>query len=156
MLNEQILNVFIIDIIASQLIAAAKLACHSQGIHHGCDAVETAGRRLIVLAGIIANSHNGLRNRQRFANAAGLNHNIVELAGAGDAGNLVDKVGFERAADAAVAQGHQAVVFLVHNAALLNQRRIDVYLANVVYNHSNFQTLVVGQNLIQQSCLTAT
>ena len=49
----------------------------------------------------------------------------------------------KRTADTAVLKSHETVIFLVNNAAFLNESSIDIYFANVVYDYSEFDAFFV-------------
>ena len=65
------------------------------------------------------------------------------------------KVSFQSAADAAVLEGYQTVVFLSDDSALLNQVRIYVDFAYIIDNHGETNTFLVFKNTVYQCGLAA-
>ena len=68
---------------------------------------------------------------------------------------LLDKVHLQRAADTAIRECQQTIVFLVHYSALLNQVGIDIHFTYIVDNHGKTNTFLVGENAIKQRGLAA-
>ena len=95
-----------------------------------------------------------LRNRSRLANAAGLDDNIIELARGRDFGKLLHQIHLKRAAYAAILKSHKvALVFFAYHTALLDERRVDIHLADIIDNHCKAYALPVGENTVEKSCL---
>ena len=67
--------------------------------------------------------------------------------------HLLDEIHLQRATDAAVLQGHQTIVFLINNTALLNQVGIDIDFAKVVDNYRKANTALVGEDVVDQGGL---
>ena len=63
--------------------------------------------------------------------------------------NLFYEIHLERATDAAVLQSHEAFVFLSHNAALLDEVRVDVDFADIIHDDGKFNAALVGENTIE-------
>ena len=150
LLDEQVLNVLFVNILALQVVSAGELALHPQGIDHGHDAVEARGAVFGVFRVHAWDGGDGAGDGLRFADAAGLDHDVVELSGFDEIGELIDQIHLEGAADTAVLQGHQTVVLLGHDAAFLDQRGIDVHLAYVVDYHRELDAFAVRQNMVHQ------
>ena len=55
---------------------------------------------------------------------------------------MLYQVRFQRAADAAVLKRNEAFVFLAHDAALLDEVRVNVYLAYVIDDNCESDALV--------------
>ena len=68
---------------------------------------------------------------------------------------LFNKVHLKSTAYAAVLQGHQTVVIHAYHASLLDKVGIDIYLAYIVYYNCKLNSLCVGKDAVEQSCLTA-
>ena len=96
-----------------------------------------------------------MRNGSGFANAAGLNNDIVEPVLAGDVAQLLYKIHLQGAADATILQGHQVFVFLSHNASFFNQLGIDVHFADIVDDNGKLNAALVGENAVEQCCFSA-
>ena len=155
LLNDQALQVVFADVFLLQGSTAFELVLHAQGVHHRGNAVhvrKTVGYRLRSQG---RHGADGLGNGSRLADTAGFNHNVIELAGGHQVGQLGHQVHLQGAADATVLQGHQAVVRGAHNATFLHQVCINVHLANVVHNNGELNALLVGQNAIQKRSLSA-
>ena len=61
---------------------------------------------------------------------------------------LLYQVRFQRAADAAVLKRNEAFVFLAHDAALLDEVRVNVYLAYVIDDNCESDALFIGENMV--------
>ena len=98
---------------------------------------------------------DGLGDRGRLADAAGLDDDVVELPHRGDFGQLCHEVHLQGAADAPVLQGHEAVVRLADDAALLDEVRVDVHFADVIDDDGELDTFLVGKDPVQERGLAA-
>lgn len=88
--------------------------------------------------------------------AAGLDNDVVETFGRDNFGELFDKVHFEGATYATVLQGHEvAGIFFADNTTFLNERCVDVYFADVVYNYSEPYSPLVCEDTVEQSSFAA-
>ena len=145
LLNYEVLYVFLVDVLLHQIEAASKLVAHTEGIHHGDDTVEAWNPLLCHLWSHLWNRANGLRYWSRFADAAGLDDDIVEAVEGDDVLQLLYEVHLQRTTDTAVLKGHERVVLLVHDAALLDQTGIDVHLADVVHDDGKLDAALVCQ-----------
>ena len=56
---------------------------------------------------------------------------------------LLDEIHLERAANTAILQRYQALVLLTYHPALLDQFRIDIYLADIIDNNGKSNPLFV-------------
>ena len=74
---------------------------------------------------------------------------------AGELVELLHEVHLQRAADAAVLQCDEAVVFLAHDPAFLYQGGVDVDFAEVIDDHGELDSFSVGEYAVQQSGLSA-
>ena len=150
LLDDEVFDVFFIQSLACQAVATGKLALQAQGIDYADQAVQAAD----AVAGIgIAQARDGtecLCDGFGLADAAGFDDDVVETFGAHQFIDLLDEVGLQRATDAAVLQGHEAVVFLSHYAAFLDEVGIDVHLADVVHDDSEADASLVGQDAVHQ------
>ena len=155
LLDDQILNILLVDVGAQQVVAALELVAHTQGIDHRNHAVELQIAVLDILGTQLGDADNGLGNGTGLADAAGLDDDIVEAVHGQDVLQLLDEVHLQGAADAAVLQGYQGVVLLAYHPTLLNEVGIDVHLADIVYNDSKLDTLLVLKDTIEQCGLSA-
>ncbi len=154
--DDKTFDILLVDFLACESLAAAKLALHPQGIHHSDDTVERRHAVAIVLRLERRDRTDGLRDRRRLADAARLDHDIVELVRRNDLGQLLDKIHLQRAADTSVLQRHQvARILAAHDAAFLYERRIDIDLAYIVDYHSEAYAALVGKDAVEESCLAA-
>ena len=156
LLDNQALEVVLIEIAQGQGVAAIELALHTERIHHRHDGIEY---RVIVAAVVVGtqgrNRADGLGDGGGFTYAAGLYDDVVEAVLPGNLVQLLDKVHLESAADAAVLQGHERVILLAHDASLLYQGCVDVHRAQVVDDHGELDAFGVGENAVNEGCLTA-
>ena len=72
-----------------------------------------------------------------------------------DVAQLFHEVHFQRAANATVLQGHEALFLLPHDSAFLYQIGINVHFANIVDDDSKLYTSLIIENTIQQRGLSA-
>ena len=154
LLNHQIFKVIFFNILTKQLVAACKLALHTQSIHHRHHTVQTRHSILGVRTTHRRNRADSLGNRIGFTDAAGLNDNVVKAFLTDNIGQLLHQVHFQRTANTTILQSHQTVVILADDTAFLNQVGIDIHLANIVDNHREFDTTTVCKNAVYQSCLS--
>ena len=155
LLNHQVLNVLIVDVGSQQVVARTEFVLHAQGVNHCHDTVEHRVAVLHVFLTQLRDGADGLGDRGRLADAARLNHDIVELLHLDDVAELLHQVHFQRAADAPVLKGHQTVVLATHDAAFLYQVGVYVHLADVVHDHGEFNSSTVRQDTVQQRRLSA-
>ena len=155
LLNHKVLDVLIVDVGSQQVVARTEFVLHAQGVNHCHDTVEHRVAVLHVFLTQLRDGADGLGDRGRLADAARLNHDIVELLHLDDVAELLHQVHFQRAADAPVLKGHQTVVLATHDAAFLYQVGVYVHLADVVHDHGEFNSSTVRQDTVQQRRLTA-
>ena len=156
LLDHQVLDVLFVYVLPLQGLAAIEFVLHPQGVHDRHDAVQRRdGRAGIGRAGQLFVGVDRLGDRGRLADAAGLDRDVVEAVHPGDLLELGHEVHLERTADAAVLQGHEAVVGLAHDAALLDQVGVDVDLAEVIDDHGELDAAAVGEDPVQERGLAA-
>ena len=119
---------------------------HARAVHHGHDVVQV--ERHGAALGLVADGRDGVGDGNGLADARCLDDDVVEVAGLGDGRELLRQVGGERAADAAVAHGDEAVGG--GEATVLDQARVDVDLADVVHDDGGADALVVGQDVVEE------
>ena len=149
LLDDERRQIFLVDVVLHQVVAACKLVFHSQSVHNGNDAVESQHSVLDVLRTESRNRADGLCDRRRLANAACLNDDVVELLHVDDFLELFHEVHLQRTADASVLQSHERVVFLSYHASLFYEGSIDVHLADIVDDDCKLDALLVSQNLVE-------
>ena len=122
LLDEQVCDIFFFEIFVEELFATGKFVSEAEHVHNGDDVVQMAGERSAVLATELATCKaNGLGYRNRFADTASFDEDVVELAHFQKFGNLFDQVGLERAADTTVRKRDDlARIFLRDVSALFN------------------------------------
>ena len=148
LLDEQALDVVLVDVLGQQVLAAVELVPHARAVHHGHDVVEVERGGAVVL-GLVAEARDGVGDGDGLADARGLDDDVVEVARGGNVGELALEVGRERAAEAAVGHRDELAVDL-RQAALGDERRVDVDLADVVHEHGGAHALVVGEDVVEQ------
>ena len=153
MLNQQALDVVLVDILGQQVAAAVELVVHARAVHHGNDVVERE-QGLAVSLGVVAEGRDGVGDGDGLADAGGLDDDVVEVAGFGDALQLVGEVFGQRAADAAVGEGDEVVC--LGKAAVGDKIGIDVDLADVVDDHGGTDTAIVFEDMVEQGGLAGT
>ena len=154
LLDEEVCNIVFLEVFIEELLAAGEFVGEAHHIHDGDNVVQMAGEALAVTAHQLASgSANGLGYRNRFANTASFDKNVVELAHFQKFGNLFEQIRLERAADAAVRQRNNlARVFLGDVSALFNQGLVDVHFANVIDDDGDMVALLVVENVVEESC----
>ena len=156
LLDDEAGKVLLTDILSLQRVTKTELVTHAKGIDNGDDGVEA---RLAVLQHLLGNhlgiGGDGLGDRCRLADATGLDDDIVEAAGVDDVVELLDKVHLQCTADTAVLQCHKTVVALAHDTTLLDQRGVDIHLADVVDDDGEADAFLILQYAVQKGCLTA-
>ena len=90
----------------------------------------------------------------RLANAARLDHYVVELAGAYDVLYVLRHLGLEGAAYAAISEWDDAAG-VGYIGSFGYQLLVYVNLANVVDDDSHLETLLIVKNLVQQGGLAS-
>ena len=148
--DDKIFNVFLVNPFPGKVVAAGEFALQAQGVHYGSDAVQAADAILGVHAAQAGNGADGLRDGFRFADAAGFDDDIIETLHPHDFAYLLYQVRFQRTTDATVLKRNEAFVFLAHNAAFLDEVCIDVYLAYVIDDNRESDTLFIGENMVYQ------
>ena len=146
LLDEQALDIVLLDVVGEKRVAAVELVIHAGTVHHGHDVVQV--ERSGAALGLVADGRDGVGNGNGLADARGLDDDVVKVAGLGDGRELLRKVGGERAADAAVAHGNEAVGG--GEAAVLDEARVNVNLADVVHNDGSADALVVGEDVVEE------
>ena len=148
LLDEQGLEVILVDVVRQQVTAAVELVPHACAVNHGDDVVEVErGGRAVF--GLVAELRDGVGDGDGLADAGGLDDDVVEVAALGNLGELAGEVIGERAAQAAVGHGDELAVDL-REAALGDEARIDVDLADVVHEHGGTNALVVAEDVVQK------
>ncbi len=154
LLNHKILYIVFFKSGPFQIFAAAKLRSHTQGVDHGNDTVDTRHPATCVLLAHVGNGAYGLGYGLGLAYAAGFYHYVVEFTCFDDFRQLLHEVHFQRAAYAAVLQGHKvAVVFSTYHSAFLYKRGIYVNLAYIIDNHCEAYASFIGEYMVEKRSL---
>ena len=155
LLDDKILDVLFVDFILAEGFPAVEFALHPESIDDCHDAVELR----CVAPGIFRKhgwrSADGLRNRCRLADAAGLYDDVVETVRAAEVIELVDEVHLQGAADAAVLKRDETVVSTADDTSLLDKVGIDVDFADVIDDHGETYSLAVVEYSVEQCSLAA-
>ena len=155
LLDDEVLNVLFIDVLAGQAVATGKLVLQAQRIHYRRHTVQSELAIFGKLSTHARNAAEGLRNGLGLTDATGFNHDVVELLHLHQVIYLLYQIHLQCAADAAVLKRHQAVIFLIHDTSLLNQVCIDVHFAQVVDDDGEANALFVAQDMVDQGGLSA-
>ena len=155
LLDNEVGDVVFGKCLACKVQAAVELVLEPECIYNGTDAIE--GNILAVggCVGELPVAAYRLGDGCRLADAACLDYDVVEAACLVYVLELLDEVHLQVAADTAVLQCYQRVVLLVDNAALLYKVGVDVDLADIVYDNSEFDSLVIIEYAVEQGCLSA-
>ena len=122
LLDEQVCDIFFFEVFVEELFATGKLVSEAEHVNDCYDVVQMAGERSAVFAAELATGKaNGLGYRNRFADTACFDEDVVELAHFQKFGDLFDQVGLERTADTTVRKrDNLARIFLRDVSALFN------------------------------------
>ncbi len=132
LLDDEVLDIFLVDVLARQIQSAAKLVPHAEGIDDGHDTVEAWIALFCHFRSHRRDAADGLRNGAWLTDAAGLDDDVVEALQGDDVLQLLDEIHLQCTADTSVLQGHERVVLLVHDTALLDEGGIDVDFSDIV------------------------
>ena len=157
LLYDEALDVLFADVGALQGVAAGKFAAQAQGVDHRGHAVEAwkhgagCGRQKL------RDGTDGLGYGRGFADAAGFDDYVVEVARGGQFGELLSEVHLEGAADASVLKRHEVggIFGCAHDAAFADERCVDVDLAYVVDDDGKADAAFVGEYTVEECCLAA-
>jgi len=155
LLDDQVLDVFFANPLSRQIVPASEFALKAQSIDDGGDAIQLGHAIARVFFSHAGNGADSLGDGFWLADAACLDDDIVETSHLQDVGQLFHQIHLQRAADAPVLQGDEAVVFFPYHAPLLDQVGIDVHFADIVDDDCEFDAFFVGQNAIDQCGFTA-
>ena len=144
LLDDEVLDILFFNVLARQVQSAAKFVPHTEGIYDGYDTVEQGIALFRHFWSHRRDAADGLGNRAWLTDAAGLDDDVVEAPKGDDVLQLLDEIHLQRAADAAVLQGHERVVLLVDDAALLDEVGIDVDFSDVVDNDGKLDAALVA------------
>ena len=155
LLDDQILDIVFVKILACERLTALELVLHAKGIDDGSDAVEDRDTTLERLFGHhVWNGTNGLCDGAWFADTRCFDNNIVETILVDQIVQLLDEVHLQGATDATVLQSYERVVVLTDDTTLLNEICIDIHFADIVDDNRKTNALLIGQDAIEKGCLT--
>ena len=155
LLDNEVFDILLADIVFHEVVAGPELIFHAQCVDHGDDAVDDGHPVVNELRSHGGNGADGLCDGSRFADAAGLDDDIVEALHLHDILQLLHEIHFKCAADASVLQCHEAVVFLVYDTPLLYKVRINVHFADIIHDDGEFYAALIGENAVEKRCLSA-
>ena len=155
LLNDEVLDVVLVQIGTQEVLAAAELVAHTEGIDDGGYAIDDGDAVADVFEAHRGDGADGLRDGSGFADAAGLDDDVVETLLTGDVAELFDEIHLQRAADAPVLKGYEVVVLLGHYPTLLNEVGIDVDFADVVDDDGETDAATVVEDTVQECGLAA-
>ena len=81
LLDDEVLDVLLVYVVLQEEAAAFEFVLHPEGVHHGHYAVQPDGTVLVVFFPEVRDGGDGAGDGLRFADAAGLDHDVVETAG---------------------------------------------------------------------------
>lgn len=126
-----------------------------EGIHDSDDAIEARDTIADSCGTHRRDRADGLSNRFRFADAACLNHDIIETVAFHKVEKLVHEVHLEGAANAAVLEGNEIVVALSFETVACNEACIDVYFADIIDDYGKADSFSVVEYFIEKRGLAA-
>ena len=148
LLDQQIFDVLFVEVVVEQRTSRAEFIRHSLGVHNGGDAVEAGdGRQISLLLGAVKHT-DGAGDGARLADAGGFNQDIVKALGSGKLDDLLHQIHLQGAADAAVLQGDEVIVFLSDGAALGNQGSVNIDFADIVDDDGHLIALLIGEDMV--------
>ena len=147
MLDDQILNVFLVNVRACKVETTLKLVSHAECIDDGDDGIQA--RLALHVGSHLGYRADGLCDGAGFADAAGLDDDIVEALHLDDILQLAHKVHLQCTADATVLQGDKTIVLLVDDTTFFNEVGIDVHLADVVHDNGKLDAALIRQDSVQ-------
>ena len=154
LLNDKVLDVFLVTLCSKQRLATTEFILHAQGINDGNDAVKTWYAILTHLLSHAWNRVYCLGNRSRLTDAAGLNNDIIELLELNNVTQLLDKIHLESAADTAILKSYERVILLFYHPTLFYKVGINIHFTYIIYDDSKSDTFFIIKNTIQERCLT--
>jgi hypothetical protein len=155
LLNQKLHNIVLIQFFGKkQRRPAQKFRLQPAGIDDRRDGVEPAQLRQPAVPDAAVHQGEGLRDRKRLADPAGLDQNIIVAVRFHKLGDLPDQVGAQGAADASVGKGNQAVVALRNPVPLLNQGSVDVHFPHIVDDDGRLHAFLVVQHMVDHSGLS--
>ena len=156
LLDDETLEVVLAHVRFLQGIAKAELIAHAERIDNSHDGIKT---RHSVLHDLLRDhlriSRDGLGDRCRLADTRGLNDDIVELLLIDDIVELLHEIHLQRAADATVLKSYERVIPLTDDTAVLDERRVDVHLADIIDDNGKLNAFLILQYAIQKRGLAA-
>ena len=155
MLNEQVLDIIFLQILLLETVAASELALHTHGVHDGDDAIQTRNTLYHIFVAHRGDGTDGAGDGFGFADAAGLDNDVVEALHLHNVAQLLNKVHLERAADAAVLKGDKALFLLPHDAPLLDEVGIDIDFTYIIDNNRKADAPLIGKDAVDKGCLSA-
>ena len=102
LLDYQVLDIFLIYVLACQIVSAGKFALHPQCVNYRDYAVQAAYAMFCVSLSESRYHTDGLGYRIRLADSAGLDDDVVEPFHAHQFVDLFNEIGLQCAADASV------------------------------------------------------
>ena len=144
LLDDKVLDIFLVNVLARQIQPAAKLVPHAEGIDDSHDTVETGIALLCRFRSQRGDAADGLGDGAWLADAAGLDDDVVEALKGDDVLQLFDEIHLQRTTDATVLQGYETVVLLVDDTALLDEGGIDVDFSDVVDDDGKLDAALVA------------
>ena len=138
-----------------QLLSTVELIADAEGIYDGADTVQNRQAVGSELRHHLRVGAECLRDRCGFTDSRCLDDDVVERFLRAQVMELGHQIHLERAADTAVLECYQRVIVLTDHPALLNERGVDIHLADIIDDNGEANTFVIGQNTVQQGCFTA-
>ena len=140
--------------VCGKIFSASEFVTHAESIDNCHYAVElrsaVACKRAVCHVG---NRTDGLGDRGRLADPACLNDYVVKLLHRHYLLYLLDEIHFQGAADAAVLQGHERIVFCVDDASALNQIGVNIDFTDIIDYDRETYAAAVGEYMVYESGL---
>ena len=154
LLDQQVLNIFLVEIVLQKRSAGAEFIRQTVRVHNGGDAVQIGDSRQSCLWIGAVEHADGACDRTRLADTGSFDQNIIKLARLCQLDDLLHQIDLECAADAAVLQRNKILVLLCDRAALCNQGSVNIDLADVVDDDRHLVALLVGEHMVEYGRLS--
>ena len=150
LLDDEVLKVFLTPLGRLKGFAAAKFVAKAKGVGNGKNRVKVIGFAISPLHVFAFHIGDGLGDRDRLADAASLDQDVVVFLGRNQIVDLVNEIRFQGAADAAVGKRDEAIVARRDDASFFDEIGVDVYLADVIDDDRHMVAFRVFEDMVDQ------
>ena len=150
LLDDEILKIFLTPLGRLKGFAAAEFVAKAKGIGDGKNRVEVIGFAVSPLHVFAFHIGDGLGDRDRLADAASLDQDVVVFLGRNQIVDLVNEIRFQGAADAAIGKRDEAIVTRRDDASFFYEIGVDVDLADVIDDDRHMVAFRVFEDMVDQ------